>query len=342
MDYYHAKINAVPDDKLKTASKRQYKDKLRLLSANFGKDVDYILTHADETFVWICETYPEEKDIHMRKAFVQCIICLYKHIPDLKEKDTKQFKLWKGYAEGVSEAAKKKQMSNEISDAQKKGWVEWDKIIEMRDQLANTEYGSPSHLLLSCYTYIPPLRADWGCVRVLTKAPTKKGDKLTGNYLLLTQRTAKLILNDYKTSKSYGRVEIPIPAELRKVIQASIQASTKRQQEAKAKDNLGKPDDKQAPFQTYLFTNADSMRWASNNSFTSWCCKRFKEMFNTNLNLTLLRHIYTSRPEVKNMTVYEREKLAREGMLHSYLLSNCYEVKTGSEASETASTAGSE
>lgn len=343
MEFYYAKIDSIPDDKLKIASKRQYKDKLRILSTTFNQDVNYMLTHADATYKWICDTYPEQKQIHMRKAFVQSIMCLYKHIPDLKNKDDQQFKIWKGYAETVSEAGKKAQMSNELSEAKAKGWVEWETIIAKRDELAKTEYGSHKHLLLCCYTYIPPLRADWALVRILTKAPTKKTDKAAGNYIIITQRTATLILNDYKTSRSYGQAQIKLPPELKKVIQASFtEEARKIQEEAHFKWNETKPKEEQTVFYPRLFTNANNLKWADNDSFTSWCCKRFKEMFGKPLNLTLIRHIFASRPEIRNLSTYERNKIATEGMLHSFITHDCYKIAPSSGASESESSAGSE
>ena len=342
MDFYYAKIDAVPDDKLKIASKRQYKDKLRLLSANFNQDVEYMLTHAEETFKWICEKHPQEKDIHMRKAFVQSIMCLYKHIPDLKDKDKEQFKIWKGYAETTSEAGKKAQMSNKLSEAKQKGWVEWDKIVEMRDELAKSEYASQKHLLLSCYTYIPPLRADWALARILTKAPTKKAEKAKGNYIVITQRTATLILNDYKTSRSYGRAEIKLPAELKKIIQASYTATLKKQEEAHFDWNMRQEEKNKTIFHPRLFTNANNLKWESNDSFTSWCCKRFNDMFGKPLNLTLIRHIFASRPEIRNLPTYERNRIATEGMLHSFITHDCYKTITPTEPSEAGSTTANE
>lgn len=107
------------------------------------------------------------------------------------------------------------------SDIEKEKWISWDKIIKLREKLKNKirDWETfQNYLILCLYTYLPPIRADYG--NMLYK--NKFNEKLIGsknNYVIVDGKNSEFILNSYKTSKSHGTVRIAIPAQLLRIIE---------------------------------------------------------------------------------------------------------------------------
>lgn len=105
---------------------------------------------------------------------------------------------------------------NKMTDAEKENWLSMDELEKKRQELEKTvkplwvkarltdeERRQLQRLIiLSVYLYIPPRRAEYSTMKL------RNYNKETDNYFDVKER--KLVFNQYKTAKTYGRWEIPL------------------------------------------------------------------------------------------------------------------------------------
>jgi hypothetical protein len=259
------------------------------------KDMEYVAKHPKETYEAIrAYEYREGKkyDNKSIKNLLTAILSYYKGedgvIPCDMQPYHKQYLQFFREAKGQVVAFYDQ---NQPTEKQKEGVLKWEDVLAKRDELGKKEYGSRRHLLLSMYTYMPPLRQDFDLVKILAKTP-KNGE---GNYLILNSKVSRLVLNEYKTSYLYGKQDENLPKELTKVVKASLQQQPRE----------------------YLFTDVDGNPYKSANSFTSFSNRTLKEVFNNQaMTVTMLRHAYISSQDYNKLTEGEKKELARQ-MGHS-------------------------
>lgn len=110
--------------------------------------------------------------------------------------------------------------SQTLTKNQKKNMMFWEDILA-----AQADYASQvrlddfqdmrDFLILSLYTLNDPVRADYGDMKIyLFKEPKD----VTGNYLIWGTKRRQFIFNDYKTSRSMGKIKIPVSLPLQKVL----------------------------------------------------------------------------------------------------------------------------
>lgn len=150
------------------------------------------------------------------------------------------------------------------------------------------------YLVLNLYYLIPPIRNDYVNCKILDEEITNMNSET--NYIFLN--TKKLVLNRYKTSKSYGEgLEIELPEELVLIIKQwlSIRVIIYPQ----LQDNK----------ELLLNKNLEPM---SQVSLTQYLNKIFKK----NVSSTILRKSYLSEKYPVTITTLEMEKDAKS-MQHS-------------------------
>lgn len=257
--------------------------------------MQYVILHPEETYEKIkAYEYREGKkyDIKSIKNLLTAILSYYKGedglIPCDLQPYREQYKRYFDEAKGKVEAFYDK---NEPTEKQKKGVVDWNDIIQAREQLAKREYGSRRHVLMSMYTYLPPMRQDLNEVKILTKTPKN----MDGNYIILNARVAKLVLNEYKTVKAYGRFDTSLPKELTKIIKDSLKIQPRE----------------------YLITDTEGKPYTDDKSFAKFSNRTLKETLNNDaVSVSMLRHSYISSQDYNKMTEGDRKELARQ-MMHS-------------------------
>ena len=114
-----------------------------------------------------------------------------------------------------------KDKEQELSEKQTSNFVPYDELLAVQHRLAAKEekndHDWKNLLVASLYTLNPPVRADYGSVRVFNKRRQGR----TGNELIWGQNDgAYFVMRDYKTKGTYGSVEIPVSPELHAVIGA--------------------------------------------------------------------------------------------------------------------------
>jgi len=105
-----------------------------------------------------------------------------------------------------------------LTEKQVENYVPYTKLREVQQYYADlpdkTDNQWMKYLLSSLYTLNAPVRADYGDMKVFGRRDARR---TTGNELVWTDKPA-FIFRDYKTSATYGTVEIPVSKELRVVI----------------------------------------------------------------------------------------------------------------------------
>jgi hypothetical protein len=96
-------------------------------------------------------------------------------------------------------------------------YVPFSKLMEAQKKLADNKDKSEKqwvdYVVASLYTLIPPIRNDFGDMRVLSRRnATRKGNQLIWN------KKPVIIMQDYKTDGKHGAVELPISKELQQVL----------------------------------------------------------------------------------------------------------------------------
>lgn len=170
------------------------------------------------------------------------------------------------------------------SQALDKEVVPWLDILALEPK-ALTDLSSEDYLIYSLYTLVPPVRADY-CKLVFSK------EERDDNYISTSQPVWFFVFNEYKTSKTYGRITNRIPDRLKDILQ-SYEADGKIL-------NL------------------------SENALTKRVISVFKKL-GVATSITGLRHSYITQYLKQKRSILEKEETARQ-MMHSTSLQERYDI----------------
>ena len=297
MDY----LESLKKADLSKQSIKQYTSKLDGLIQMTEHDIDWILDHPKETKDIIFRTYTENQS---RKAYLVSVLALFKHVKDLKCKKSESYEKYFKYHHEVNEEIKERYRSGVATEKQAEEYMAWPEILEKREALGRSAYGSKEHLLISLYTYLPPVRQDYAYVKLLPKMPF--GSKATeGNFLVLKSRGAStIVLNDYKTSSSHKHLRKDLPAELTKVIKKSMEIQ---------------PRD-------YLFVDSNGQVYDKENSYYKWVNRTLSSILGKTVTATMLRHSFIIDERKRDVTPGEEADSAK-WMGHSMSQKNEYRFR---------------
>jgi len=142
--------------------------------------------------------------------------------------------------------------------------LSYHQIMEIREQLP---IGSIERLLISIYTLIPPVRADYFALEIIHDDQ----EPVEPNYLRIRHGEIETVLQDFKTSKTYHEIRNTLPYELTQEIHASLLACPR----------------------TFLFTNAHG-KPHTRNSFTLWTRRVLTRILQTDFTLVFFRHAFAT------------------------------------------------
>lgn len=127
--------------------------------------------------------------------------------------------LYKKYSKIATNYNKKvqaKQREQDVLPERARNWVPWEEVMVRREQLREESEEDPdnlkkhlSYLILSLYTYQPPIRGEYFNMEI-TKNKPPEDDK---NYLWEHGNKYTIVLNHHKTKKKYGRKEIDLDSK---------------------------------------------------------------------------------------------------------------------------------
>jgi len=110
---------------------------------------------------------------------------------------------------------------NRLSRHEELNWVDF-KIV--KDAYKSSILNPQERALLGLYTIIPPRRRSFATFLTVIDKDEKQQPDL--NYLVIDGRNPiLLVLNNYKTFKSYGKVEIKLPSPLKRIFREHLKES---------------------------------------------------------------------------------------------------------------------
>lgn len=211
-------------------------------------------------------------------SFMKSLLAYYKYHPQLFDKADANLMAWRVLLRETEEKANEYRMNGDPSPTQEaKGGIHLtlEKIEAVRNRLLQ---GDIRKLLIGFYTYIPPMRSDYGSVRVygFGEQPNEP------NYILLDEHKAVMSIGEYKMANHVGPVRQVLPDELRKLLIASLKE---------------KPRD-------YVFGPM------TGTQFSVWANKQLTELFDVKFTLTMFRHAYINSLPIQSMSVDQKQKIA--------------------------------
>ena len=260
------------------------------------KDIQYIIMfplHALD----ILHTYLKQNDIdnplNKKKSFnttnihlyISSIIAAMKHssqlLPLIPQMHT-YYTLWLDICDNNSKQIVKKRYDHTPTDIQiTKGAYN----ITYND-LCNKRYDENTNitdkLLLAMYTDIYPVRADYYALGIIREGETP----FTDNYIIIKTTSAELILNKFKTSHIYGKIHYPIlPDTLYKLIIESLDIEPRK----------------------YLFHKNNGPY--TPNKFCVWANSRLRALFDMDITLTFIRHLFLNTIDTNNTPASELKRI---------------------------------
>ena len=188
-----------------------------------------------------------------------------------------------------------KEGDQELSEKQVSNFVPYTDLLAVQQRLGAKEDKSDAdwkdYLIASLYTLTPPVRADYGDVKVVKKRASSDSTTRTGNELIWGQKGGDyFVFREYKTKGTYGTVEVRVPPALRDVISGWFA-------------HLGKTPS------TLLG------RAVTPNDLLNYINHAFRST-KKNIGINLLRHAYIKHHFPQLTTIKQKEELAMK-MLHS-------------------------
>jgi integrase len=275
---------------LKEKTKAEYIKRITNFCNHVNKDLLYCIKNPQWLVKEILQYVEENKyGMHTADKICSCFMAIFTYNQEFKETNKQLYDDWIIETKHIKDKINIKYESNRPTAKQETAYINFEKVVEIRNSLKE---GTQERLLLFMYTEIPPVRNDYHMMRIYKKTP--KFD--VGNYFIMN-KNPMIVLNEFKTDKTYAKINITIPQSLLKEIEQSLTAQ---------------PRD-------YLFTSGrDNLPYNSDNTFSRWANRTLKTIFKNNMSLTTLRHIYITRRDLKleEKSGTERKEIAKI-MAHS-------------------------
>jgi len=271
------------------------------------QDVLHILLYPDESITYLTQLHnTKPTTLHTYYTAVRSYLHNTKYLPILINPVTLETlkNAWSKISSDNKAPIIHRMLQQKPTELQeKKGGTKltFQDIVKKRDEL---ESGSISKLLLAFYTYLPPVRADYGSVEIVHA----EEETTSPNYIrILDESHAICILTEFKTAKRYKKIENTLPEPLLQQLQTSL---------------LKQP-------RTHLFVNQNDKPF-TRNAFTVWTKRILSKLFNTQLTLVIVRHLFLSSLNYDSVTVEELVELGNK-MGHSIQMQRGYVWKDDSD-----------
>lgn len=225
--------------------------------------------------------------------YISAAVAFIKHIL----KDESLFKSWKDIERTNSEPIADHYDNNKPSELQAEKLISFQDIQTIRQGLPK---GSIERLLLSFYTVIEPIRADYFATEILISATQNPTEE---NYIIFTPTHAQIVVQDFKTKAKYEKIENLLPPELYEELKISLQKQPRK----------------------YLFTTPENPSMPFNRKlFSNWACRTISRTLKQPMTLTALRHLYITNKIQSKTPTSELKEIAKK-MGHSRDMQRVYE-----------------
>jgi hypothetical protein len=266
--------------------------------------LQYIFTHPNLSTVTLRQhlTQNDSDTAPTLNSYIKAILSAAEHNLDNNDDYLKSEKRWKELRQITYEYANSYRLEQKPSptQSQKSGsTLTLTDIIKVRDELPD---GSLDKLLISFYTYIPPVRADFFATQILKFGETPSYP----NYIHFSPDRSRLVITDFKTNDIYKSIEHDLPSELHTQLSASLTLQPR----------------------TFLFDNREG-KCFTRKLFSDWASQRLTALFKKKFTLTMFRHIYISTLDL-NTPAGELLEISRK-MGHSITQQMLYKWKEQKE-----------
>ena len=230
--------------------------------------------------------------------------------PKLIEKYTKEMVQ---LANQSNENYKKQEKSKKQAD----NWVEYEDLVRLannmlsrlkkhsilsKDELSRAEYNLLQEYVVLRFYLNFPLRNDLAEVKVID---SKEADNKVDNFLLVDGDNISLLLNDYKTVRTFGAQEYKIDKKFSKVIKIFLKHNTSG----------------------FFITKGNRTEAITPNGISKLLNRLFKRELDKNISTSMIRHITASYDRRNDKTLKQIEELKRKvekRFLHSDSTNHLY------------------
>lgn len=264
----HPYLQRIADNEhLTEKSKSVYISQLNRLSVVTGRPLENMVRKPNSTYQRITAQYDNPRSL---RTMIVAIKSLFKHNPSLRCEYPDAWDRWHAKFKSVDAVVTDEVMRGEPTQRERENWVRWADVVAKERELARTQYASDPHLLLAMYTLIEPARQDYALVALTSSPPA---DQTRGNFIIVPATgDLTLVLNDYKTAKTYSTYTRVLPDGLAAIIRASIQTRPRE----------------------WLFTMRDGSPFTNKTSFIHYTNAILKRLFGRNFTVRMMRHSYIS------------------------------------------------
>jgi len=291
-------MNYFPTAELNDITKKKYNTHIQRW-LDFGvPSLDTLIKDSKNALEVLHKQTTIKQSAHVHHGYYSSIVAYLQHEAPAAMKEYKN--IWKAIQTENYKPISEHYITQEPTERQKVTQIDWADVIRVRDSLSN----SVEKLLLAFYSYIEPVRADYYATALL-----KPGEPVpaTENYIILGAEY-KLVIQNFKTSKTYKTIEHVLPEPLKELLNESLRIEPR-------------------PF---LFikrrlSDKDPIQPMTPNEFSSWANRALSRTFNRPTNLTALRHSFVETIDY-NRPIQELRKIT-DAMGHSISMSMGYKLR---------------
>ena len=266
-------------------------------------NIDVIFTHLNE--------YP---NISTRKSILTAIVVALQSQPKQNKK------LIEKYQEEMMKYLNQENavtFKQEKSDKQKKSWLTMDQFVETinkvqeeikeqkimkKKELNNTEYQLLQDYIILRLFHEFSWRNDIASIHVIDNENKIEENK---NYLVVRDKEYKIILQQYKTFKKYGKKEYTLDKNLQRLIKKLLKHNDSG----------------------YLLVNKNRKSKMTRNNLTLHLNRIFMKYTGKKIGSSLLRHIQSSELNKDRISLIDQQKQIKsveDKFLHSSLMNQLY------------------
>jgi hypothetical protein len=198
-------------------------------------------------------------------------------------------------------------LNNKISEKNVDKWAKWEDIEKVYDEIKVKDLSSClDKLIVGLYTRLSGYiaRLDYAYVMFIPPSEIKKSDEERDNYIYFNEKENKyfIVLNDYKTSKKYGKIVIPVlDKSLNKLLDTWFDDYNKEQ--------------------TWLLVSSrDPKEPLSEKALSKRIIDIFKRYLGKKINNQVLRQIYESHTIYDKKDEYDKLTIGEKIILHKKLM----------------------
>ena len=265
--------------------------------------IDFIVDNPEQASKLLHENKNITQTSANRHMYFSAVVAYLKHTDHGKKRSEPLKERWISVQKTNWEERRQQALNNEPTQNQLivSQTISWQDVVKKRDEL---KAGTPEKLLLSLYTYVPPVRADYFEVRI--NPPKTTISETKDNYVVIdpTDSTKSFLsIRDFKTANKYKEIRHQLPPELYETIQQSLKAKPRN----------------------YLFVmQTDATRPYDRGAFSKWANKVLTDLFKAPMTLTSLRHLFVSTLDFNKTRASELEKIGNS-MGHSISMQKGYQ-----------------